>query len=40
MEGADMENMSNDTMSSASIYKLGFSVVIGVVASSIGYAMM
>ena len=35
-----MENMSNDTMSSASIYMMGVSVVIGVVASSIGYAMM
>ena len=36
-----MENMSNDTMSSASIYKLGVSVILGgVVASSIGYAMM
>ena len=41
MDGADMENMSNDTMSSASIYKMGVSVMIGgVVASSIGYAMM
>jgi len=38
MEGADMENMSNDTMSSASIYKMGFGVVVGVV--SIGYAMI
>ena len=38
MEGADMENMSNDTMSSASIYKMGVSVM--VLASSIGYAMI
>ena len=38
MEGADMENMSNDTMSSASIYKMGVSFVVVVV--SIGYAMI
>ena len=39
MEGADMENMSNDTMSSAAgVYKMGVSVV--VLALSIGYAMM
>jgi len=38
MDGADMENMSNDTMSSASIYKLGVSVVVLVL--SIGYAIM
>jgi len=42
MDGADMENMSNDTMSSGtSVYKMGVSVMIGgVIASSIGYATM